>query len=172
MATAAAVLKKPAERGDTAQPWLWAKGQSGNPAGRPKGARNQATVWAERFAAAALRALLRAVAAGEVAPAEATPVADLIERGKQAAEEEATAAATAVASKPATTASKPSSAAAAAPTRELQVPSAAPPSVFSSVIPSRRASRKELLLAGVSALALTAALGDGATAPRPGRMAA
>ena len=29
------------------RPWLWPKGQSGNPAGRPKGARNRATLWLE-----------------------------------------------------------------------------------------------------------------------------
>jgi Family of unknown function (DUF5681) len=122
--------------------WLWSKGQSGNPAGRPKGSKNQSTLLIDavledksealarlavekalagdkallRFclsrllpparhravsfelpdtggmrpaqaAAAAYEALLRAIAAGEVAPGEAKPIADLIDRIRKEAEE-------------------------------------------------------------------------------------
>ena len=240
MATAAS-LQKPAAAENDAKPWLWPKGQSGNPAGRPKGAKNQATVWAELFqaaaseaealalvrlllaralanetwalrfcltrlfapakhrpvsfelpepsgrgpaadAAAALRALLCAGAAGEVAPAEASPIADLIERETKAAEEEAVASPKPTTTpKPAATAPKPAAALkriTTAKTSAVAPPAAAAPSVFSSVLPPRprcRTSRKEALLAGVSALALAAALDEmpplGA-APIAGAMAA
>ena len=35
--------------GTNERPWLWRKGQSGNPAGRPKGARNKATLLLEEL---------------------------------------------------------------------------------------------------------------------------
>ena len=181
--------------GTNERPWLWRKGQSGNPAGRPKGARNKATLLLEellsgeeverlakllharalagdgaalRFllsrllpparhprvafdlpestgkpdadAAAALDALTRAVAAGDLAPAEAKPLAGYIERARQLKR-----AAPAKESAPAKRPAAPAPAAA--------------PSVFSSVpappcpAPSRPALRgRDALLGGVSAL--------------------
>jgi uncharacterized protein DUF5681 len=185
------------------RPWLWRKGQSGNPAGRPKGARNKATLLLEellsegdaamlvrqlivrahagdraalRFllarllpparhrrvafdlpaatgrpaadAAAALDALVRAVAAGEIAPAEAKPVADLVERGRRLAE----AAREETAKAAAKTAPAAKRAAVPAP-----VPAVAPASVFSSVfaapaLAAPAGRRRDALLGGASPL--------------------
>ena len=198
----------------------WTKGQSGNPAGRPKGARNRSTVLAElllaedverlvrvavqkaiagdvgllrfclsrllpparhravefdlpntagmspaRAAEASLGAVIRAVAAGEIAPAEAKIIADVIERCRRAGEQAAAADGKAAAKphRPAETPRPPAAAPAAGPApgrRETAIASVFPP-VFperpplaaaaatgAATAPSHRAS----LLAGVSQL--------------------
>jgi Family of unknown function (DUF5681) len=177
------------QNGTGERPWLWRKGQSGNPAGRPKGARNKATLLLEellsgeeverlakllyaralagngaalRFllsrllpparhprvafdlpastgnpdqdAAAALEALVRAVAAGELAPAEAKPLAGYIERARRFK-----GAAPVKESAPAKRPAAPAPAAA--------------PSVFPSVLSAPPpGSRRDTLLAGTAAL--------------------
>jgi hypothetical protein len=158
----AAVEKEQAASASVERSWLWRKGESGNPAGRPKGSRNKATILGEmlleqdvealvrlavktalegdkallrfclsrlfaparhqrvafdlpeptgnpaRDAAAAYDALLRAVAAGEIAPEEARVVMEIVKRARAAAEEAAEPAA-----KGARPATKPAAAAAA-----------------------------------------------------------
>jgi hypothetical protein len=44
--------------GQGERPWLWKKGQSGNPAGRRKGSKNRATLWAQALAEGKLDTLM------------------------------------------------------------------------------------------------------------------
>jgi hypothetical protein len=71
-------------------------GQSGNPAGRPRGARNKTTVLLERLlegasdAPGAIAAIITAVCAGEITPTEGTSLTRMVEayvRAKQRTDE-------------------------------------------------------------------------------------
>src|SRR5919199_3492131 len=47
--------------GQGERPWLWKKGQSGNPAGRRKGSKNRATLWAQALAEGKLDTLMERI---------------------------------------------------------------------------------------------------------------
>jgi hypothetical protein len=216
----AAVEKEQAASASVEHPWRWRKGESGNPAGRPNGSRNKATILGEmlleqdveapvrlavktalegdkallrfclsrllpparhravefdlpntagmspaRAAEASLGAVLRAVAADEIAPAEAKIIADVIERCRRAGEQAAAADGKAAAKphRPAETPRPPATAPAAKPApgrRKTAIasvfplvfpecpPLAAAAATGAATAPSPRAS----LLAGVSQL--------------------
>jgi hypothetical protein len=219
----AAMKREAATSGATAEaaerPWLWRPGQSGNPAGRPKGARNKSTLLVEalfeeaaeelvqaavqraragdkamlrfclsrllpqarhrcvefelpdtsgmspaRAAAVALGAVLKGVAAGEIAPAEARSIAALVERLRRLEEDVSKDAE----SRPAEPARDAASKAEPAPS----LGSTPSPSVFSSVLaaPARPAParRRDALLDGTASFASLLAGGKAAPAARRG----